>query len=119
MHKIVFDCMLSGIRDHNTIVEKLKANERLAKLNDVTNLPVKETKRKRFSKSVQVAAVVRQILKNRERCTECGARLPPGSRSKDHKTGRMEGGTGTVDNLGFTHPYCNTGYKQKRLAMAE
>lgn len=78
----------------------------------------KKRKRKSFPKSVQQAAVLRSILETRERCTECGARLAPFSRSKDHVDPKSTGGDSTLENLQFTHPYCNTGYKQKKLHLA-
>lgn len=106
MHRIILDCLRSDVRDDDQIVNKLKADSRLEELKDVTNIP-KDTKRKRFSRSVQDAAVLRSLLDTRERCNICGARLPPSCRSKDHKQAVSTGGMGTLSNSQFTHPYCN------------
>src|ERR1039458_2262070 len=73
--------------------------------------------RKRFSRSAVQTGVVEACLKSRNLCPECGARVPPFSRSKDHRVRVEDGGLGTADNLNFTHPYCNSGYKEKKLAL--
>jgi hypothetical protein len=119
LYRVVRDCLQSGMRDDNAIIARLKQEKRLEELKDVTNIPTDNTtNRKRFSKSVQEAGVLRSLLASRERCTECGARLPPSCRSKDHIQRAVDGGTGSLDNLQFTHPYCNTGYKESRVAKA-
>jgi Protein of unknown function DUF262/HNH endonuclease len=115
MHRIVIECLQKGTCDDKKIVRRLKRDKSLEELKDVTNIPKDDTKRKRFSKAVQEAAIIRSILENREKCEECGARLPPACRSKDHKQRQMDEGKGTLENLRFTHPYCNTGYKESRV----
>jgi hypothetical protein len=116
MHRIVLSSLENGERDERRIVRKLKRNPKLRELKDVTNLPRDDTKRKRFSKAVQDAAVIRSVLDNRERCKECGARLPPSCRSKDHIEPVSEHGRGTLKNLQYTHPYCNSIKQQSRKA---
>lgn len=74
--------------------------------------------RRRFALAVQQAAVLNTTLNNRERCPLCRARLAPFSRSKDHIVAQEDGGMGTVENLQFTHPYCNNGYKEKLRDIA-
>jgi hypothetical protein len=109
MHRIIIDCLQSGIHEDRKIIRKLKRDSRLEELKDVSNIPRDDTKRKKFSKSVQEAAVIRSVLESRERCKDCGSRLPPSCRSKDHKQRKADEGAGTLENLQFTHPYCNTG----------
>lgn len=111
MHRIILECLESGTRTARKIVRKLKAHEQLKDLKDVTNIPSTENRRKRFSKEAEQAKVVLTILETRERCPECGARLPPSCRSKDHRTRSADGGKGTLANLAYTHAYCNTGKK--------
>ena len=119
MHRIVLDCMLDGIQSDDEIVAKLLDNPRLQSLKLDTPLSLDERPaRKRFSKAVEAAAVVRTLLETRERCTECGARMPPSARSKDHIKPVRDGGMGTLDNLKFTHTYCNTGYRTSKEARA-
>lgn len=119
MHRIIINCLQSGINDDKRIIKKLKRDSRLEELKDVSNIPKDDTKRKKFSKSVQDAGVIRSVLDNRERCKICGARLPPSCRSKDHKERQADKGVGTLANLQFTHPYCNTGYKESQVAKTK
>jgi hypothetical protein len=119
MHRIILECLYGGIRDDKKIVRKLKRHQALEELKDVTNAPKDNTREKRFSKQVQEAGIIRSVLDNRERCKICGARLPPSCRSKDHKQRKQDQGTGTLANLQFTHPYCNTGYKEHKVAKAK
>jgi hypothetical protein len=114
MHRIILACLQSGTTDDKRIIRKLKRNPKLEELKDVSNIPKDDTKRKRFSKEIQEAAVIRSVLDTRERCRICKARLPPSCRSKDHKQRQAEGGAGTLANLQFTHPYCNSGYKESK-----
>ena len=116
MHKALFEQLRSGIHDDNVIVAQLRNHDQLKELGlEVINDEV-TTQRRRFSKSVEQAAVIREVLAARSRCTECGARLPPYSRSKDHIKRSQDGGLGSIENLQFTHPYCNTGYKEAKHA---
>jgi len=119
MHRIIIGALQKGNSDDKKIVRKLKRDSQLQELKDVTNIPKDDTKRKKFSKAVQDAAVVRSTLENRERCKICGSRLPPACRSKDHAERQADQGTGTLANLQFTHPYCNTGYKESQVAKAK
>jgi hypothetical protein len=119
MFRTVLAEIQSGTKEDAKIVAKLKSIKQLEGLNDVTNLPAATTQTKKPSKTVQQAITVRQIRDNRERCPLCGARLPPGSRSKDHIQAGADDGKGTIENLQFTHPYCNTGYKEKNKSLAK
>jgi hypothetical protein len=52
--------------------------------------------------------IVRDELAKASRCPICQGRLDPSkSVSFDHKTKKAKGGTGDVDNIQMTHPYCN------------
>ena len=118
MHRIVLDCLWAGVRDDDRIIEKLNADPQLSDLkNEPPELSGGQTRRK-FSKAVQAAAILRDTLTNRQRCQECGAGLPPSARSKDHIERGDDGGIGSLDNLRFTHPFCNTGYKEAKRARA-
>lgn len=107
MHRTVMESLLNGVRDDNEIIAKLKETPKLAELSAPQSEDTSPAQ-KRFSKSVVAAAVVRDILKSRNKCNLCGARVPPFARSKDHIIPLKDGGTGTLDNLQFTHPYCNS-----------
>jgi hypothetical protein len=52
--------------------------------------------------------IVRSELARAERCPLCNGRLDTSkSVSFDHKVPRRDRGTGDVDNMQMTHPYCN------------
>ncbi len=120
MHRIILEAMLYGIKTDAELILQLQANEQLTVLKAIPEEETQpEAQPKRFSKSVQAAAVIRDTLASRARCTVCGARLAPFSRSKDHKQRLEDGGSASLDNLQFTHPYCNTGYKEKQVHEAK
>lgn len=118
MHRIVLDCIIKGDKTDEQIITKLTETAALKNILKVAEPTTEEApqkrKRKAFPKAVQQAAVLLTTLETRARCTECGARLAPFSRSKDHIKREEEGGLGTLDNLAFTHPYCNSGYKEAK-----
>lgn len=119
LHRSVFNSLENGITEHDEIVKRILVCPGLEKL--VVSPPPPpslQTTRKRFPKSVEAAALVRQVIETRARCPECGARLAPPFRSKDHRHRVEEGGTGSLGNLDYKHPYCNSGYKEKKIAEA-
>ena len=110
MYRIVFDELCTGITDDMSIVEKLQAHPNLKALTSPLPVPEEdqEPPRKRFSAAVVRAKVVQRIRDGRDRCPVCGARLPPSYRSKDHTVKQELGGMGELENLEFTHPFCNS-----------
>jgi Protein of unknown function DUF262 len=111
MYKTVFAYMQSNESD-SAIVQKLENDPILRKavlsvsvgVDDENNLgPIS----KKFSKTVVKAKVVQDVLATRGRCPVCTARLPPSYRSKDHAQKGEHDGMGNLENLHFTHPYCN------------
>ncbi len=118
MHWIVLDCLWAGMKDDNQIIVRLNADPQLRDLPRESPESDGSPTRRRFSKSVQAAGILRDTLANRARCQECGARLPPSARSKDHIEREQDGGIGTLENLRFTHPFCNTGYREAKRARA-
>lgn len=55
---------------------------------------------------------LRDSISSGVKCPVCGGLLDPGkSVSYDHKTRKREQGTGDVENVQRTHPFCNTGFK--------
>jgi hypothetical protein len=63
---------------------------------------------------------VKEAIKNALHCPVCGGMLDPKkSVSYDHIQEKRKGGTGDPMNVQLAHPYCNTGYKESRAAIAE
>jgi hypothetical protein len=123
MYKMIMEKLLEAKRvglefTDDEIIAYLQTEPQLAELRkeylgtDAKDDP-NATRRTKFSRSVQAAAIIREILNTRAKCNICGARVPPSFRSKDHIIREQDGGKGTLDNLQFTHPYCNSGYKEK------
>jgi hypothetical protein len=116
MFHAALDCYINGTENESDILAKLKENPSLTSLEPQNNLePVKVGKR--FSKDVTAAGVVAQILESRPRCKVCSARLPPHSRSRDHKIPKSQGGLGSLENLQWTHPCCNS--SKENLSIPE
>lgn len=65
-----------------------------------------------FSDETKSAAFISVALASALRCEVCKGYLDPEkSISYDHDQRRRESGKGTVENLRFTHPYCNQAVK--------
>ena len=67
----------------------------------------------RFSTEDKIAVLLRQSLASELICPVCNARLYRKDRSHDHDKRLADGGRSSQSNLQLTHPYCNTGYKEK------
>lgn len=106
MYRTIMSALQDGVANDAEIVIRLNAQESLSghlkeEVLEDTYAP------KRFSKTVEAAASVREKLETRGRCKICGARLPEYARSKDHKVDQKYGGRGTLENLQYAHTYCN------------
>jgi hypothetical protein len=67
----------------------------------------------RFSTQVKSGLVVHTLLPSAPRCPICNGLVPMQAISIDHKVRKENGGPSTVENAQVTHPYCNTGFKEK------
>jgi hypothetical protein len=112
MYRGVFEAIGKGITTDIEIVKHLEQYANLDSINSpVTAVDGNESEEpitKKFSKAAVRAKVVSEILATRARCAVCSARLPPSCRSKDHIQKVEDEGMGSVENLQFTHPYCNS-----------
>jgi 5-methylcytosine-specific restriction endonuclease McrA len=106
LFRTVFEAIANGATNDDEIIKKVRSQQMLKDLRDKTG-PVIKTNKKKFSKKVIAAGVVRDVLEHRPRCAYCNSRLPPHARSKEHEIPKRRGGKGTVENLGFVHPVCN------------
>ena len=64
-----------------------------------------------FSKAIKNSAFIANGIRTVQRCEICGARLHSSSISYDHRVRKQDGGSGTLDNIQLSHPYCNTTFK--------
>ena len=113
-----FKVALKGIQDDKSeaeIVQSLLADPRL-RLQEKNEED--RNKRRNFTSQSKSAAFLRAAIDGAVRCGICGARVHVKAISMDHKTRRQDGGGGEIDNAQPTHPYCNTGFKERQHARA-
>lgn len=72
-----------------------------------------------FSPQVRSGVVMRDLLLSAPRCAICQGFVPPQATSVDHKTRREDGGMSVAENAQITHPYCNSGVKEKAASQAK
>jgi len=119
---ILHETVLKGISDGKTneqirnevvIDERFKQHLRIVPLGQ-------ESSKKSFSQATKAAIRLRDFLKAAALCPICGARLYPHATSIDHKVRLQDGGSSGRDSDGqTTHPYCNTGYKEKLNSLQQ
>ena len=63
------------------------------------------------SRETKSSAFIREALKNPVRCSICDGAIHSNSVTFDHIKQKGEGGDNQSDNLGPSHPYCNSGFK--------
>ena len=111
LYESVLNSVLKSKNDDE--IEKAIANETQLRLIEA----VTKTKGgKDFSRETKTAAFIKDALETAQRCKICGARVHPKSISIDHIVRKDDGGMGNQENAQVTHPYCNTGYKEKRVS---
>lgn len=115
----LYDIILGGIKDGQSdddIVNlRILKNERFRKLKvqDDDDRSVGDS----FSKETKSATFLKPALASALRCAECGARVYFKGIQIDHKLGKASGGDSSPDNAQLMHPFCNTGFKQRRLHL--
>jgi Protein of unknown function DUF262 len=66
----------------------------------------------KVSEATKAALAISAGLKSAPICPICSGLLyPKKSVSYDHEKRVREGGTGAIENIRMTHPYCNTGFR--------
>ena len=109
----LYRLVLSGISaDHSDseIIRALTGDPQLQFLSDQEE---PKTKRQDFSGETKSAAYLRKAIESALRCNICHARLHGKSITIDHDRPKEEGGLGNLENAQLTHPYCNTGFKER------
>jgi hypothetical protein len=79
--------------------------------------PATSSKRS-FSTSTKSAVFVADLVKNGARCGVCQGLLHRNSIQTDHITRKADGGGAHIQNGQLTHPYCNSTYKERSIALA-
>jgi hypothetical protein len=81
-------------------------------------VPATSSTRKKFSSGTKAAIRVKTALDSAEKCPICHCRLHASGYHDDHKERQQDGGSGNMENGQETHPYCNTGYKERLSSEA-
>lgn len=68
----------------------------------------------KFSAQVRSGITIKELMKTAPQCPICLGLVPTQAISIDHITRKQDGGPSTIANAQMTHPYCNTGHKEKR-----
>ena len=69
----------------------------------------------RYSTQVKSGLIMRELLPTAPRCAICRGLMPVQAMSVDHKQRIADGGESVVANAQISHPYCNSGYKEKKV----
>jgi len=112
-YSLVLDSIAEGL-SHGKIIKSLKADSRLAFLQEITEEDIQRGVN--FSSATKSSVVLKKALDTAMKCEICGSRLHFKSITVDHKQRKQDGGIGRSDNAALSHPYCNTGYKEGNVA---
>ena len=116
LFRLIADSFLNG-KSASGVLETVLNDPRFSsRLNVVTN--VGESKSPRFSKGTTVAIKLREALESAPRCYICNARYHYNGTTTDHREKAVrDGGSGSMRAGSSTHPYCNSGYKEKLITL--
>lgn len=112
LESAILDAIIDGATDEEVRAELLKKPTFGRYLKDMSGVAI--TRKPNFSKETKAGARLRAKLDSAPKCPICGARMHPNSDSIDHIKRKEDGGIGDLLNAQATHPYCNTGYKEKQ-----
>lgn len=97
----------SGKNDPEVINEVLQKKKfsRLKINNESNDVTIN---RKDFSTDVKSSTFIRHAIPGLQKCYICKGYLHRNSITMDHKIRKRDGGTGSPNNAGLAHPYCNS-----------
>jgi hypothetical protein len=107
--------LISGGIAPNELLAALQAKPHYSYLQP-TESPYEGVAPSRMSTQVKAGLVMKKLLEVAPRCSICGGFVPSQAISVDHIRRSKDGGLTTADNTQLTHPYCNTGFKEKNVA---
>jgi 5-methylcytosine-specific restriction endonuclease McrA len=118
MYEIILECAKNGVIDHNKIAKTLLAEKSLYALKSAKKTIHYPKKRKgTFHNDAKGHSILEEVVNAPLLCKICGSRLHPNSMSADHIKRRRDGGDSTVKNLQWSHPFCNSGYREHKDAL--
>ncbi|MFD4665148.1 GmrSD restriction endonuclease domain-containing protein [Streptomyces halstedii] len=116
---LMYETIFASFRDGLTksqIIERLQEQSALKSTIKVTD-EEDQSQGRNFSAKTKNVLVLNATLDSAPRCNICNARLDLRSITIDHKVRKADGGTGVSDNGQLTHPYCNSGFKERRAVI--
>jgi len=113
LYNTLFDGLRQG-KSEPEIIQIIKESKALSFLD--WNEPVETDAGNRFTDADKATALLKTALA-RDICTECGGRMYIKDRSFDHDKRLADGGKSVASNAVLLHPYCNTGYKERRIHL--
>lgn len=113
----LYTSLFEGLRRGKTEDEIIRSmqDDRALSFLDWT-VPAETNSGDRFSDADKAGILITTAL-SRDICPECRGRLYIKDRGFDHDTRLADGGKSSADNGQLIHPYCNTGYKERRLYL--
>jgi hypothetical protein len=109
LYNTLFECVSNGL-DAGQTVSKMKSVKALDFIDWSPSVEIDAGER--FEKADTNAAVMRTTLE-KDICPICKGRFYIKDRSRDHISRKQDGGKSVLSNFQLTHPYCNTGYKER------
>jgi hypothetical protein len=70
----------------------------------------------RMSSQVKAGLTMKKLLETAPRCALCRGFVPSQAITVDHIERSQDGGKTTSENTQLAHPYCNSGFKESRIA---
>lgn len=111
---LIFEALIAGAVDNGEIEDYLVGNG-IAREPEMAAVPA--LKRTKFRPEDGVAARLANIIAQAGICPICGARYVLANTTLDHIQPRRDGGSATQFNAQLSHPYCNSGYKEKKAHL--
>lgn len=71
----------------------------------------------RMSSQVKAGLTMKKLLETAPRCALCHGFVPSQAITVDHIERLQDGGKTTSENTQLAHPYCNSGFKESRIAQ--
>lgn len=105
----VLECFMDG-DSAETVTSKLREHEKYQRL--VKSKPVLSRVPKGFSQELKNWVFLKEMLEKSFECYLCKAAMDNKSMQLDHVVDKSLGGTASGDNAKWTHPYCNSAYKE-------